>query len=94
MTQSIESIIEVLQAYKDGKRVEFRTALRPEWRERKDTPVFNFELVEYRIAPEPKKKVKLVAFIDSHGELRWFLNGVLIDKEWIRVPSEDKEIEI
>ena len=91
MTQSIESMIEVLQALKDGKKIEFRTEMRPEWRECKDTPVFNFESVEYRIAPEPKKKVKLEAWL-AYNELRWVCHGTSTAKDWIRVPSEDKEI--
>lgn len=88
MTQSIESIIEVLQAYKDGQRITD---------EKGNEPDDVYELLRwlgYKWNVVAKKKVKLVAFIDSHGELRWFLNGVLIDKEWIRAPSEDKEIEI
>lgn len=96
MIQSIESMIEVLQAYQAGKRIEFRTAMRPEWRECKDTPVFNFESVEYRIAPEPKKKVKLEAWLSPTGQLMWYDMSKIVtwSTDWIRVPSEDKEIEI
>ena len=93
MTQSIESMIEVLQAYKDGKRVEARQG-NGTWHSLTGAPFWNFRDNEYRIAPKPKKRVKLVAFIDSHGELRWIREELFWKVDLVRVPSEDKEIEI
>ena len=96
MTQSIESMIEVLQAYKDGKKVEFRNATYyPEWTACDSTgPAWNFYESEYRIAPEPKKKVKYMCFDDTF-ELRWWREDKgQFPKEWTRVPSEDKEVEL
>lgn len=98
MTQSIESMIEVLQAYKDEKKIEYRSYKGKTWTEN-PFPLWNFSAYQYRIAPDPKKKVKLEAWI-MRGELRWFDDTSVVvkstaDKEYrIRVPSEDKEIEI
>lgn len=98
MTQSIESMIEVLQAYKDGKKVEFRNATHyPEWTACDSTgPAWNFYESEYRIAPEPRKKVKLEAWLMTNGQLTWYdMSKVYTwSTDFIRVPSEDKEIEI
>ncbi len=91
MTQSIESMIEVLQAYQAGKKVEFLNIVGV-W-ETLQNPSWDFRRYEYRIAPEPKKKVKLEAYI-ACDELRWFLHGTIAAKHWTRFPSEDKEIEI
>lgn len=92
MTQSVESMIEVLQAYKDGKKIEYLSTLDGTWSSCIGDPLFNFGNVKYRIAPEPRKKVKLVAFIDSHGELRWIREELFWKVDLVRVPSEDKEI--
>lgn len=93
MTQSIESVIEVLQAYKDGKKVEYSYDDGKTWRET-DQPAWNFDTIQYRIAPEPKK-VKMNAWLTTFGSLDWRKeNTVTPGTGWIRVPSEDKEIEI
>ena len=92
MKQSIESMIKVLQAYKDGKKIEYRIVGNTQW-SATDDPQWQFSNCEYRLAPEPKKKVKLEAWL-ACDELRWFLSGAKTDKQWTRVPSEDKEIEI
>ena len=94
MTQSIESMIEVLQAYKDGKKVECSHNNGKSWQVT-DFPLWNFKSVEYRIAPEPKKKVKLEAWLSPTGQLMWWLDTSKVDTwstDFIRVPSEDKEI--
>ena len=93
MTQSIESMIEVLQAYKDGKKIEYRIVGSTKW-SAIDDPQWHFVGCEYRIAQEPKKKVKLEAWLMPTGALVWYeMNKV---NAWstscIRVPSEDKEI--
>lgn len=93
MTQSIESIIEVLQAYKDGKKIEYLSTMDGTWSPCSGDPLFNFGNIRYRIAPEPKKKVKLEAWLTTFGSLDWRKeNTVTPGTGWIRVPSEDKEI--
>lgn len=97
MTQSIESMIEVLQAYKDGKTIEWACNKTDDWDEiYHDAPHWDFDKFQYRIAPEPKKKVKLIAFIDVMGNMRWVKEDIYLaaDYDCIRVPSEDKEIEL
>ena len=96
MTQSIESMIEVLQAYKDGKKIEFN----PDgfwWPcDEEGGPAWNFDKFQYRIAQEPKKKVKLEAWLTPTGALVWYDMSKVntLSAYCIRVPSEDKEIEI
>ena len=92
MTQSIESMIEVLQAYQAGKQIEFLTRVGV-W-ETIEKPSWDFEEVEYRIAPEPKKKVKLEAWLSPTGQLMWYdMSKVNTwSTDCIRVPSLDKEI--
>lgn len=93
MTQSIESMIEVLQAYKDGKVIEWRDGL-SDWSVRNNVGhAFNFQSLEYRVAPEPKKKVHYSCWSDE-GQLRWIADPAAVPSDWIRVPSEDKEIEV
>lgn len=93
MTQSIESMIEVLQAYQAGKKIEYLSIMDGTWSSCIGEPLFNFDDYQYRVAPEPKKKVKLEAYI-ACDELRWFLHGTIAAKHWTRFPSEDKEIEL
>ena len=95
MTQSIESMIEVLQAYKDGKKIEYFSNMECKWLLCEVPPIWDFNTIEYRIAPEPKRKVKLEAWLSPTGQLMWWLDTSKIDTwstDWIRVPSEDKEI--
>lgn len=91
MTQSIESMIEVLQAYQAGKEIEFSRNDGKTWTEI-GSPSWNFDIAQYRIAPKPKK-VKYLCF-NIGGELRWVKYTETHPADWIRVPSEDKEIEI
>lgn len=92
MTQSIESMIEVLQAFQAGKKIEYLSNAECVWAPCSGDPLFNFGNIKYRIAPEPKKKVKLVAFIDLQGQLRWIREEQFPNCDLVRVPSEDKEI--
>lgn len=94
MTQSIESMIEVLQAYKDGKTIEYLSTMDGTWSSCIGEPLFNFDVYQYRIAPEQKKKVKYLCW-DMNGYLGWRKeDSETIPPSWIRVPSEDKEVEI
>lgn len=90
MTQNIESMIEVLQAYKDGKKVVDRLGT---------VPVNLNQLLRWfangmtvTTAPEPKK-LKMEAWL-INDYLVWRKSESKVGPEWIRVPSEDKEIEI
>ena len=90
MKQSIKSMIEVLQAYKDGKKIEYRIVGNTQW-SATDDPQWQFSNCEYRIAPEPKKKVKYRCFTDGNA-LIWIAEHKPDPYNWTRVPSEDKEI--
>jgi hypothetical protein len=50
MTSS--QIIEVVQAFMDGKQIQIRERGRLKWTDR-DYPRWNFEACEYRVKPEP-----------------------------------------
>ena len=93
MAQSIGSMIEVRAAYKGGKQIECSYDDGRTW-QKTDQPTWDFDTIQYRIAPESKRKVKLVAFIDSHGELRWIREELFVSAPNNRVPSEDKEVEL
>lgn len=90
--QSIESMIEVLQAYQAGKRIEYFIISANKW-VIEEPPAWNFDDYQYRIAPEPKKKVHYSCWSDE-GQLRWIADPAAVPSDWIRVPSEDKEIEV
>ena len=80
MTQSIESMIEVLQAYKDGKKIEYRIVGSTKW-SAIDNPQWHFVGCEYRIAQEPKKKVKLEAWL-TPTEMIWVYNHTTKRREY------------
>jgi hypothetical protein len=48
---------------------------------------------EIRDKPVEKKKVKLLAWI-NYGTLFWYTEDTDVQPSWIRVPSEDKEVEV
>lgn len=95
MTQSIESMIEVLQAYQAGKKIEYLSGADCKWSPCSDDPLFNFGNIKYRIAPEPKK-VKLEAWLSPTGQLMWYdMSKVHTwSTDFIRVPSLDMVTEI
>lgn len=92
---TIDEMIAVLQAYKEGNQIEVR------WKSPNNlswdiisAPGWNFLDHEYRIAPKQTKKIKLDAWIDLAGELRFYKSNTNVIARWTRVPSEDKEITI
>ncbi len=87
------TLLEAAKAKLEGKRVERIHPRDPhdewsDWDGENSYPGWIF-----RIAPEPKKKVKLLAWINSAGQLMWFKDHLDVHLG-IRVPSEDKEVEI
>ena len=87
-----DEMIAVIQVHKDGKDIEscYKGGFR--W-VRATNSVWNFELRTYRIKPAEPKKVKLLAYFTGSSLIR-----VTADTDtpetWIRIPSEDKEIEV
>lgn len=51
-----DQIIEVVQAYKDGKTIQYRLHGTTDWRN--GEPIFNFFSNDYRVKPEPPEPPK------------------------------------
>ena len=68
MTQSIESIIEALQAYKDGQRITDVKGNEP------DDVYELLRWLGYKWNVVAKKKVKLEAWLSPTGQLMWWLD--------------------
>jgi len=89
-----KEMIEVLQAFERGEKVETKLIGGNTFWVDKDTHAsFNFMDFEYRIAPKPKKQVKLLAWFD--GENFFYLKeGVKPKFESQRVKTHDQIIEV
>ncbi len=84
------TLLEAAKAKLEGKRVEFNEGTGwYEW-----AGVRYFEEYTYRIAPEPKKKVKFLCWLMGGVTLSWHKEGIAVPPDWERVPSEDKEGEV
>ena len=91
---NIDQMIEVLEAYKRGEKIEYSWDNGKSW-VTTDLPIWNFDRIQYRIAKPEPKKIKLQAWLNTfHGaiEYRKPPHGFHDNAEWIRIPSEDKEI--
>ena len=92
---TIDKMTTVLEAFKRGEKIEYSCDDGKSWKVT-DCPVWNFSDNQYRIAKPVPKKVKLEAWFIA-GELRWFNENSQFLKfatNPIRVPAEDKEIEL
>ena len=83
---------DLIHAWADGAEVEYLSTdgrwtlcSRPLW-----TDESSYRL---RDKPAEKKKVKLLAWI-NYGTLFWYTEDTDVQPSWIRVPSEDKEVEV
>lgn len=87
---------ELKAAAKDPtKQIRDKVANAP-WYDCGDATKFAFILPasHYEIRDKPKtKKVKLLAYLTSTG-LEWRKEWISAPDSWVRVPSEDKEIEV
>ena len=52
------------------------------------------EYYEIRDKPKPMKKVKMLAWLTLSGSFFLKAEGSPVPEGWLRVPSEDKEVEI
>ena len=89
---TIDQMIEILEAYKRGEKIEYSSD-NQDWTHL-DLPAFNFVFYEYRIAKPEPKKIKLQAWLMPTGALVWYDMSKV--ETWstdcIRIPEEDKEI--
>lgn len=90
---TIDQMIEVLNAYKRGEKIEFKNGSFHDWTPCDPTgPTWDFYRSEYRIAKPAPKKIHLSAWLDNDGELRQVRDPAAVPNGWIRIPEEDKEI--
>lgn len=93
MTEWIElpTLVSVCNAQTDGWEIEVDTG--PHWEEWKGTAWMDY--MTYRARPrQPKmKKVKMLCWFDGFA-LFWRKESMNLDKQWIRIPAQDIEIEI
>ena len=88
---NIDQMIEVLNAYKRGEKIEYSWDNGKSW-VTTDLPIWNFYLDEYRIAKPEPKKVKMLCWYDGFA-LLWLAEKHPSEQDtWIRIPEEDKEI--
>ena len=93
---TIDQMLEVLNAYKRGEKIEFQCNTYEDfWSVCFSPPIWDFHTYSYRIAKPEPKKIKLQAWMNTfHGaiEYRKLPHGFHDNAEWIRIPEEDKEI--
>jgi len=83
--------IDVMQAFKRGEKIQ-STECDNGWTDEID-PIWDWAANDYRIAPPEPKRIKLLAFIDPPGDLRWIREDMWVPiVGFTRVPAEDKEI--
>lgn len=82
---------DVADAKRAGDEIEVNTG--PHWESWKGTAWMNY--MGYRARPaQPKmKKVRMLAYTDCQA-LMWRGEDVELPSCWVRVPAEDKEIEV
>jgi hypothetical protein len=81
----------VIQAHKEGKQIQCCEIGRLCWYD--CNPGWEFGDYIYRVKPAEPKKVKLLAWLDC-DQLFWLRETASPKWPSVRVPSEDKEIEI
>lgn len=93
--EETKKAIEVMQAFVDGKEIEYRGNGDCDWT-KLSIPAWDWSKYIYRIKPAEPKKVKLLAYISNSGELRFVRSGETWPdgQGYRRVPSEDKEVEL
>ena len=90
---TIDQMLEVLNAYKRGEKIEYYNDSLSKWLVA-DYPFWGFSELHYRIAKPEPKKVKLEAWLMPNGALVWCdMSKVQTwSNDAIRIPEEDKEI--
>ena len=90
---TIDQMLEVLNAYKRGEKIEYYNEVTDRWWAA-DDPSWDFAEFKYRVAKPEPKKIKLQAWLMPTGALVWYDMSKV--ETWstdcIRIPEEDKEI--
>ena len=95
MAKTTKEMIEVMQAFERGETIEVicRNVALDRW-DVATTPNWDWGHVDYRVAPKPKKQIKLYCYF-GNDTLFWVSHEKLDDfPKYVRVPSEDKIIEV
>jgi len=80
---TVDEMIEILQAYKEGKTLECRIFLNANenWMTVTD-PIFSFNQTEYRIKRKPPRKKKLYQFLcQNPGDKKYFVTANMMEDE-------------
>ena len=65
--KSTKEMIEVMQAYEDGKKIEYYSRISNRW-ETAISPIWSWEYLDYRIKPEPKRKESKVIWVNEYED--------------------------
>ena len=96
MAKTTKEMIEVMQAFERGETIEviWRGVANDGWDVATTTPSWDWGEYDYRVAPKPKKQIKLYCYF-GNDTLSWVPHEKLDDfPKYVRVPSEDKIIEV
>jgi hypothetical protein len=81
-----DEIVAVVQAHKEGKQIQLRCSNIPEWTNVvRNEPRWNFEFIEYRVAPEPRKPREWTVFVTPDKQIISWNNGTVDAYGLIRV---------
>lgn len=96
MVKTTKEMVEVMQAFERGEKIEVSwNGSDPNgWNLIAETPSWDWSSRDYRVAPKPKKQIKLYCYF-GNDSLSWVTHDRLDDfPKFIRVPAEDKIIEV
>jgi hypothetical protein len=94
---SPDEMIAVIQAYKEGKKIEYWSAVADDWLPVTPFPTWNFYREKYRVKPEPKPDVVKTYAVLSSGTV-WLADEqapdlrnlrLTFDGETVRLKSEE-----
>lgn len=96
--KTLQEMIEVMQAFERGEKIQSRdVGVFDAWHQA-DRPRWQWHTCDYRIAPKPKKKVKLLAMVSESALSGECLSPMIFatrnaDRH-IRLPQFDVEVEM
>lgn len=90
-----EHMISVMQAFTRGEKIEVSHTDCSIWVASPE-PSWNFVAFDYRIAKPEPKRIKLLAFIDDQGYVRFVKEEKFFERKppFTRLPDLDREVEL